>query len=768
MNRNDFLHKQLDQYNIVSTTDTHGVIIYANDKFCEVAKYRREELIGKSHKILNSGKHSKAFFSEMWATISKGNTWRGEICNKSKDGTLYWGDSFIIPEMDSEGLLQYYHSFKIIITDRKKIEEELYKTKTHLEEQLAEDRILNKILSNSSSKENVSDFLNASVELLADGSHLKWLTTMAVFTTQNNNKTLNLESFQNLSNTIVTDINCSLIEKNEVSIIKNEENIDFEKWIEEIHLLNAVQDQYINIPISYKNDPFGFLIVYLPDDFEITQKEVQFLNKVASLFANKIKIAKNLNHLKESEQKYRTLYNTTPAMYFSIDEKGSVISANAFASVSLGYNDSDLVGKHVTLFLEQSIHKQVQTNLNKCFEFPNDTQNWEVKLLKKNGTHIYVNTTAWVEETLEGGVFIRVICKDITQRKSIQNTLKAERELLINGPTVVFQWLNEEGWPSTYVSPNVASIFGYSTKDFMDQQVLYEEVIHPDDKKLVKEAIEKWADSKEKNFVQEYRIIKKGGEQRWVRDHSTITRDRNGIICFYTGHVYDITEYYHASDETEMAKARLISLIEAIPDAIFFKDGNSKWLITNDAAKKLFKLHEIDWQGKLEMELAEMRPEFSQAHKDCLITDEQAWAAKKITFFTEFIEDDFGNMREYEVRKVPNFNPDGSRKALVIIGSDVTERKEKEKELQKKNEKLEEVAWVFSHQVRAPVATIKGLTNVFNFNNIGDPINNQVLSRIKQPVDNLDEIISYIVGKTNELDDEFFSTVVTTQENMNP
>jgi len=123
---NNFYFGFLEENSIVSITDKQGIITYVNDNFCKISKYSRKELIGKRHNIINSGYHPKELFTNMWKAISNGHTWRGEVCNRAKDGSLYWVESFIKPELDTNGNPIKYYSFRIIITERKQREEEQF------------------------------------------------------------------------------------------------------------------------------------------------------------------------------------------------------------------------------------------------------------------------------------------------------------------------------------------------------------------------------------------------------------------------------------------------------------------------------------------------------------------------------------------------------------------------------------------------------------------------------------------------------------------
>lgn len=118
----------LNHHMVVSVADPLGRIVDVNEAFCRLSGYTRDELLGRDHRIVNSGVHGPEFWGQMWQTVRGGESWRQEVCNRAKDGSLYWVDSVVAPFIDAKGQVEKFVSIRADITDRKRTEIELQRT----------------------------------------------------------------------------------------------------------------------------------------------------------------------------------------------------------------------------------------------------------------------------------------------------------------------------------------------------------------------------------------------------------------------------------------------------------------------------------------------------------------------------------------------------------------------------------------------------------------------------------------------------------------
>ncbi len=123
----------LDQSAIVAITDQRGIITFANEEFCRISKYSRDELLGQDHRIINSGHHSKEFIRDVWTTIASGKVWKGDFKNRAKDGSFYWVDTTIVPFLNSDGKPYQYVAIRHDISQLKLAQEKIMQQAVELQ-----------------------------------------------------------------------------------------------------------------------------------------------------------------------------------------------------------------------------------------------------------------------------------------------------------------------------------------------------------------------------------------------------------------------------------------------------------------------------------------------------------------------------------------------------------------------------------------------------------------------------------------------------------
>jgi two-component system sensor histidine kinase/response regulator len=252
----------------------------------------------------------------------------------------------------------------------------------------------------------------------------------------------------------------------------------------------------------------------------------------------------------------------------------------------------------------------------------------------------------------------------------------------------MWDWRPQQG-DIVYTNAIFFTMLGYPAEDLPFKMERWIELIHPDDLGEVITARRSFLDSDDGFYCTEYRVRTADGQWKWIRDVGrVVSRDHLGRAERFMGVHIDATRRKEAEAQMQANYEHLITFMETLPDAAFLKDGEGRWQLTNRTARELFEVEEIPWQGKTDAELAEARPAWADAHLACIAGDQKAWREKKIFIDYEEIREEDEQERIFEVRKMPLFFPNGQRKALVIIGRDITTERLAEKKLQKSEQFL--------------------------------------------------------------------------------
>jgi len=267
-------------------------------------------------------------------------------------------------------------------------------------------------------------------------------------------------------------------------------------------------------------------------------------------------------------------------------------------------------------------------------------------------------------------------------------------ELTDSIPGVVYQLVirPDESWHFTFVSKWIEDLFGVTQADACRDADIMTRCIIAEDRLAHRESIRlTTTDLQPRSF--EFRIVSTNGQFKWIRSRALPKKQPDGSVVL-SGILVDISEYkaleaaYQEAQKTAAAAEAIISsqqqlrtLLEAMPDAVFFKDCQGLWLIANKVAIGLFGLQGVPWEGKSDRDLIAMCPEHAKAFEICIQSDERAWKSGKAFHTEELVFSPAPRRRDVSLTKVPLFNEDGSRKGLVVIGRDITAQKQMEEKL---------------------------------------------------------------------------------------
>jgi len=318
------LRGTLNKHAIVSVADSSGRIIDINDTFCKISGYDRDELIGQDHRVLNSGNHPRSFWVQMWRTIAAGQAWHGDVCNRAKDGSIYWVDSIIAPFKGPDGKIEKYVSIRNDITERKRNEQALLE-RTRLATLEAE-------ISNALTRGGT---LNERLRCCCDAitQHIDCAFTR-IWTLNEKENVLELQASAGLYTHIDGAHGRVPVGKFKIGLIAHERKP---------HLTNEVigdprvSDQewaqrngmvaFAGYPLLVEDRLVG--VVALFSRHALTDLTLQTLKSIANYLAGGIERKRAEQALNESELRFRTIADTIPQLLWTADADGRADYCNA-------------------------------------------------------------------------------------------------------------------------------------------------------------------------------------------------------------------------------------------------------------------------------------------------------------------------------------------------------------------------------------------------------------------------------------------------------
>jgi diguanylate cyclase (GGDEF)-like protein/PAS domain S-box-containing protein len=238
-----------------------------------------------------------------------------------------------------------------------------------------------------------------------------------------------------------------------------------------------------------------------------------------------------------------------------------------------------------------------------------------------------------------------------------------------------------------YWSDEIYRIFGLPPQVSGASYEEFLSFMHEGDRAEVREAIDA-ALTRQRPFNLLHRIVRRDGEERWVRQRGEVFRSADGSPLRMVGTMQDVTEARHATEELRSQQYWLETLLDAMPDFVCFKDGAGRWLVANRFGLQMFGLETVDYRGKTDSELAQHSRFYRDALEACADSDGAVWQSGESQWSEEVIPRPDGPSLLFEITKVPLYNPDGGRKGLVVVGRDATERRRAEAALQEKSRQI--------------------------------------------------------------------------------
>lgn len=632
----------LDQSAIIAYTDVKGIITDVNENFCKISQYTKQELIGKTHRIINSHHHSKEFFLDLWKTIAEGKVWRGEIKNVAKDGSFYWVDTTIVPFMDDKGVPFQYLAIRFDITSRKNADEKVIKT---LEE-----------------KTNI-------IESIAD----------AFFTMDHNF----IVSYWNKAAEEMLNVKReAVIGKNYWDVFPDSVRLpSFSKYLEALET-----GEMLSFEEHYPSSDVWFDVSVYPsgDGLSVYFKDVTQRKKANSEIA-------------KSEEKRRLIMNGALDAIITMDTNETISFWNAQAEAIFGWQAQEAMGQTLSKMIIPETYRQYHTKGLKNYLKTGEGKALNVLLefsaLRRNGDEFPIELT--VIPIKQGGEeFFCAFIRDISHRKKTEQELLkafAEKNSILERITEAFMAL-DSNWCYTYMNKKAGEIFNRDPEEIIGKHIWTE---FPEGlNQPFHLAYEKAMETQEYTYVEEYYPL----YDLWFENH--IYPSPEGISIFFR----DVSErkrsqeklieseqkYRELSLELQSQKIHLTNAQEVAKVGSWETNLSDYRLTWSDETYHIFGTDRASFEPTHSNFLNYVHPQDREKVNKALADSTLAPNSSQSMIEHRIVTAE-GEEKIVEERWKVTFSDKGE--PLLAIGScqDITERKHNEENLLKSNERFEKV-----------------------------------------------------------------------------